>query len=227
MLTQIGGLSNNSLRCMFQLLAKQKLQMKGRLLLLTIAGVDAVEVYNTFNFEDEADQKKLDKVLEKFDAHCLSKKNETYERYVFRTRMQHEGETFDCFLTDLKIKAKTCNFNELRDSMIRDQIVFGICDKKGRERLLRESELTLDHAVELCQSSELARQQVMQFDVSSATSSLNAAAAIDAISFRDKKREITFLGNKLSAKGVEPDPAKVQALLEMPPPNDKKGVLRA
>lgn len=39
--------------------------------------------------------------------------------------------------------------------------------------------------------------------------------------------EITFLGNKLSAKGVEPDPAKVQALLEMPPPNDKKGVLRA
>ncbi len=39
--------------------------------------------------------------------------------------------------------------------------------------------------------------------------------------------EITFLGNKLSAKGVEPDPAKVQALLEMLPPNDKKGVLRA
>ncbi|XP_016299061.1 uncharacterized protein LOC107655941 [Sinocyclocheilus anshuiensis] len=196
-------------------------------MLLTIAGVDAVEVYNTFNFEDEADQKKLDKVLEKVDAHCLSKKNETYERYVFRTRMQHEGEAFDCFLTDLKIKTKTCHFNELRDSMIRDQIVFGICDKTVRERLLRESELTLDHAVELCQSSELARQQVMQFDVSSATSSPNAAAAIDAIFFRDKKREITFLGNKLSAKGVEPNPAKVQALLEMPPPNDKKGVLRA
>lgn len=40
-------------------------------MLLTIAGVDAVEVYNTLNFEDEADKKKLDKVLEKFDAHCL------------------------------------------------------------------------------------------------------------------------------------------------------------
>jgi len=77
-------------------------------LLLTIAGADAVEVYNTFQFEEEANKKKLDKVLEKFDAHCLSKRNETYERYVFRTRMQHEGEAFDYFLTDLKIKAKTC-----------------------------------------------------------------------------------------------------------------------
>ncbi len=73
----------------------------------------------------------------KFDAHCLSKKNETNERYVSRTRKQHEGEAFDRFLTYLKIKAKTYNFNELRDSMIRDQIVFGICDKKVRERLLR------------------------------------------------------------------------------------------
>lgn len=54
--------------------------------------------------------------------------------------------------------------------------------------MLRESELTLDRAVELCQSSELARQHVMQFDVSTTMSSQNAAAAIDAISYRDKKR---------------------------------------
>lgn len=72
-------------------------------MLLTIAGVDAVDVFNTFHFEDEADKKKL-------DAHCMSKKNKTYERYVFRTQMQHEGEAFDCFLTDLKIKAKPAIF---------------------------------------------------------------------------------------------------------------------
>ncbi len=84
--------------------------------------------------------------------------------------------------------------------MIRDQIVFGICDKKVREGLLRESELTLDHAVELCQSSELVRQQVIQFNVSSATSSPNAAAAIDAISFRDKK-----LVNTRSFRGTDND----------------------
>lgn len=36
--------------------------------------------------------------------------------------------------------------------------------------------------------------------------------------------EITFLGDKLSRAGVEPDKSKVNAIVEMP--EDKKGVLR-
>lgn len=36
----------------------------------------------------------------------------------------------------------------------------------------------------------------------------------------------TFLGDKLSGRGVEPDRSKIQAILDMPSPVDKKGVLR-
>ena len=45
-------------------------------LLLTIAGPQAIEVYNTFAYEDEeqADKDKLDKVLEKCGAHCSLRK---------------------------------------------------------------------------------------------------------------------------------------------------------
>ncbi len=39
--------------------------------------------------------------------------------------------------------------------------------------------------------------------------------------------EMTFLGDKLTSEGVEPDQTKVQAILDMPAPTDKKGVLRA
>lgn len=39
-------------------------------------------------------------------------------------------------------------------------------------------------------------------------------------------QEITFLGDKLSAQGIEPDKDKIKAILEMPRPTDKKGVLR-
>lgn len=39
--------------------------------------------------------------------------------------------------------------------------------------------------------------------------------------------EVTFLGDKLSGEGVELDHSKVQAILDMPAPIDKKGVLRA
>uniref|UniRef100_A0A0S7EQV5 ribonuclease H n=1 Tax=Poeciliopsis prolifica TaxID=188132 RepID=A0A0S7EQV5_9TELE len=39
-------------------------------------------------------------------------------------------------------------------------------------------------------------------------------------------KEILFLGDKLSGRGVQPDEDKIQAILKMPPPADKTGVLR-
>ena len=38
--------------------------------------------------------------------------------------------------------------------------------------------------------------------------------------------EVTYLGHKLTATGVRPDPSKVDAVLNMPPPSDKSGVQR-
>lgn len=125
-------------------------------LLLTVAGPQAIEVYNTFTFVDAADRGTYDKVIKKFDEHCSPKKNDTYERYVFRSSTQSQGESFDSFLTDLKLKSKTCNFRILTESMIRDQTVFGIYDNKIRERLLRETELTLDGGDKIYHASKLA-----------------------------------------------------------------------
>lgn len=80
-------------------------------------------------FDAEEDKEQFDTVVAKFDEHC-SPKNETYERYVFRSHIQMPAESFDAFVTDLKLKARTCNFGVLQDSMVRDQIVFGINEKK-------------------------------------------------------------------------------------------------
>lgn len=76
--------------------------------------------------------------------------------------MQHGKEAFDWFLTDLKIKAKTCSSNARRDFMIHDH---DICDKRLREWLIWQTELTSDYTVKLCQSTKLERQEVMQSDV--------------------------------------------------------------
>lgn len=57
------------------------------------------------------------------------------------SRIQQQCEPFDIFRTDLKLKAKSCNFATLSNSMILDQVVFGVEDKKVREWLLREAEL--------------------------------------------------------------------------------------
>ncbi|CAL9688321.1 unnamed protein product [Knipowitschia caucasica] len=145
-------------------------------LLLTVAGPQAIEIFSTFEFEEPGDKEKYDKVLQKFTAHCSPQKNTVYERYVFRSRMQQQDETFDCFGTDLKLKAQSCDFGDLKDSMIRDQIVYGIYDKRTRERLLRQAKLTLEEAERMCHATELAQQHAKTFN----DSTLNATAVHDS-----------------------------------------------
>ncbi len=132
-------------------------------LLLTVAGPQAIEVFNTFTLVDDEDKDDLDTVLELFDDYCTPRKNEVYERYVFHSCVHKQGESFGAFLTDLKTKAQTCNFGQLKDSMIRDQVVFGIYDKRVREKMLSDSDLPLDGAVKLCHTSELSAMHAKTF----------------------------------------------------------------
>ena len=57
-------------------------------------------------------------------------------------------------MTELRKRAEHCEFAELKNSLIRDKIVIGICDKKTQERLLRESELSLEKALQICRAAE-------------------------------------------------------------------------
>ena len=50
--------------------------------LLHVAGPKALEVYNAFTWENEGDDKKVNKILEKFQTYCKPRKNITWERYV-------------------------------------------------------------------------------------------------------------------------------------------------
>ena len=65
-------------------------------------------------------------LINKFDRYCTPRTNETYERYVFYMTVQKHS-------TNLKIKAKSCNFGPLESSLVRDQIVVGVHDTKLKE----------------------------------------------------------------------------------------------
>ena len=49
---------------------------------------------------------------------------------------------------------KSCNYGDMQSSMLRDQIVFGIHNKKMRERLLKEDSLNLEDVIRMCRASE-------------------------------------------------------------------------
>ena len=84
------------------------------------------EIYETLSFTREPDDQNLSHVLESFEAHCNPKKNETVERYKFFQRFQEPGESFEKFVTDLKVLASTCNFGTLRGSLVGDHIICAI-----------------------------------------------------------------------------------------------------
>ena len=136
-------------------------------ILLTVGGSEAIELYNTLVFADtdyEGDVAdgllKFASVVSKFKEHCDPRKNETYERYIFRSRVQATHEPIHQFITDIKVKAKSCNFAGLHDGIIRDQIVIGVVDAKLKERLLREVDLTLLKAEQLCRAAEASQKQM-------------------------------------------------------------------
>ena len=71
----------------------------------------------------------------------------------FWDNKQQEGEPIDQFITKLKTRAKSCEFGDQHDTMLRDRIVFGVSDTQLKERLLRESsDLTLEKEASLCRA---------------------------------------------------------------------------
>ena len=83
--------------------------------LLHVIGPAALEIYNTFTRADEGDKQKVEVILAKYEAYCIPRTNVTWERHVFNTRHQHSNETIDQYVTDLRKKAQTCEFRDLKE----------------------------------------------------------------------------------------------------------------
>ena len=132
--------------------------------LLTCIGSDALDIFDSPDFDSDEQRKDIDYVIEKLEKHCIGKTNETYERYVFNQRIQEPNESVNSFVTALKTLAQTCNFGSLEESLIRDKIVIGIRDVAARKRLLEKSDLTLKGCIDICKSFETAKIQLKAID---------------------------------------------------------------
>lgn len=75
---------------------------------------------------------------------------------------QNLGVSFYQYLVELNTLSKTCEFENLKDSLVKDRIVCGILDNGLKERLLREQDLTLDKAVNMCRAAETTRAQAKE-----------------------------------------------------------------
>ena len=143
-------------------------------LFLHTIGPCALEVYNTFEFTDEADRKKLEVLKAKFETYCKPKKNITFQRHKFFSRNQIEGESVDRWVTDLRKLAASCEFGTLKDELIKDVMVLGIHDHGTKERLLRDQDLSLDKAILMCRATETSKKQLQELSNTTNVLDVNA-----------------------------------------------------
>ncbi len=76
--------------------------------------------------------------------HFIPRRNVVAERHAFRRRSQAPGETILQYVASLWELAATCEFASNNDKMLRDQLVEHVNSHRVRERLLLETDLTLD-----------------------------------------------------------------------------------
>ena len=123
--------------------------------LLHMAGEDALEVYNTFEFATAADKMKVKPIC---------------ERYKFFTNVQG-SKGIELYITELETLSQSCKFGTLSDSLIRDRIVCRITSSHLRERFFRETDLSLTKAIDICRATEVSKSQAQHFKSGEASGS--------------------------------------------------------
>lgn len=88
--------------------------------------------------------------------------------------------------------------------MIRDQTVFGISEIKLREKLLRQTEFTLDSTIKICQANELAQQHVQTFRGPAYGAAFEEVEAVNAMTLKGKPWS-KFKNNDSKSKTTDKD----------------------
>ncbi|XP_072146225.1 uncharacterized protein [Dermacentor andersoni] len=163
-------------------LSEKKEEIQVRTLLYTM-GRKAREIPRSLAVKDEG-LKTFKVVKAKFEAYFVHTKNTVYESARFNRRRQQPGETVDEFATDLHKLAERCDFDNMKDRLIRDRFVVGLLDEALSEELQMDPKLTLATALARARTSETIKQQQADLKQREGTSAETYVAAV-----KNKKTE--------------------------------------
>ncbi|KAK8782784.1 hypothetical protein V5799_015874 [Amblyomma americanum] len=138
-------------------LDQQPKEVQAATFLISI-GEDARKTYSTFVFDAGEDKSDIAVLKRKFEAFYKPALNLAYHEFRFGKRDQKEDEHFNDWLTELRVLAKSCEFGELEERMLRSRIILGMRDKKLQETLLSEN-ASLAKTVEMCRAREHGKEQ--------------------------------------------------------------------
>jgi hypothetical protein len=105
---------------------------------------------------DVTDMKGVENIIDQVDTG----NSILYERFLFNSRHQVEGETLASFVQNLRKMVRKCNFSGNSDDTILDRLICGVKDKRIQQFLLNQGNnklqfFTLQKALEMAEEKEL------------------------------------------------------------------------
>jgi hypothetical protein len=129
---------------------------KRRAILLNAVGPATYCLLKTLVSPAKITELTFEEIVERAAKHFNPKPSPIVKRYEFNTRRQEDGETVATFVAALRKIAEYCEYGDVLDNMLRDRVVCGINNKAVQRRLLQESSLTFEKALEMAVAAETA-----------------------------------------------------------------------
>ena len=106
----------------------------------------------------------LEKILQILSKHFEPKPCEIVERFRFNSCNRKEEQSTADYVAELRRLSEFCNYGDKLDEHLRDRLVCGIKDNRIQRRLLSESDLTLQRAIEICIGVEVAEKNMVTLE---------------------------------------------------------------
>lgn len=134
-------------------------------LLLHYLGSSVLPIFSSFQLDLQTVQ--YEALLEKFQDHFAPRKNVTMSRFAFFNRKQLENETIDQYVTELVNLAASCEFADLKNSIVKDVMITNLKETYIKEKLLMEDPADLAKAVKMAQAMVASKDQasIMTHDI--------------------------------------------------------------
>lgn len=133
-------------------------------------GIDAIQ---NMSFDDPQDKENMEILIAKLEECFNPPKKETVERFNFFSRVKKQNESIEQYIMILKEKAKTCNFNDMIDSLVRDKIILDTHDKILRKKFFEADNLDLQKLVAIYNDYHINAEKMKQITKENKTESEN------------------------------------------------------
>ena len=131
---------------------------KKRAILLSSVGPTTFRLMRSLVLPASLDSLSYDDLVSKVKNHKEPTPSVIVRRFQLNTRNQRPSESISEYIAVLRKAAEHCNYGESLSEMLRDRLVCGITNSAVQKRLLAEKDLTLEKAVSLAHSVEIAEK---------------------------------------------------------------------